>query len=268
MARLVGEAILLRAVDFGESDRIAHLLTPERGRLTVIAKGARRSVKRFPGTLDLFNHLRVHVEQRRRSAMARLEQATLVRPFLALRRRPEGFFLACYLAELLDRLAPEGGPRSDTRRLFAYALQALDAIEHGTADVRLRLWLELRALDALGLRPELRCCVRCGREVGDVARVVFHVGEGGVVCGPCSQRVEGGLPVHLGTLRALESALDFDLDRLERLALGRAALQEASALVGRFKRFHVGVALRSERILDAVMPVMPVAGPAAPGARP
>ena len=89
MARFQTEAVLLRAVEFSESDRIVHLLTRDRGRLTAIAKGARRSKKRFGGNLDLFNHLRITVERRRRTGMARLEQAILIQPFpAAAGRRP------------------------------------------------------------------------------------------------------------------------------------------------------------------------------------
>ena len=85
MATFQTEALILRAVDFGDSDRILHLLAPDAGRLTAIAKGARRSVRRFPGTLDLFNQLRVQVHRGRSSAMARLEQASLIRSFAPLR---------------------------------------------------------------------------------------------------------------------------------------------------------------------------------------
>ena len=78
MATLHTEALVLRAVDFGESDRILHLLVPDGGRLTAIAKGARRSVKRFAGGLDLFQQLRVQLDRRRRAGMARLDHATLL----------------------------------------------------------------------------------------------------------------------------------------------------------------------------------------------
>ena len=91
MAVVQTEALLLRSVDFGESDRIVHLLVPESGRLTAIARGARRSVRRFSGTLDLFNHLRVRVDRRRSAAMARMDQATLIRSFSALRVDPARF---------------------------------------------------------------------------------------------------------------------------------------------------------------------------------
>ena len=253
---------MLRVIEFGESDRIVHLLVPESGRLTAIAKGARRSVRRFPGTLDLFNHLRIALDLRRPAAMARLEQATLVRAFAGLRAASARFALGCYLVELLDRLAPEGAARGDARRLFAFALEALDRAARGPLDPRLRPLLELRALDALGLRPELRRCVRCGEEPGgpgagdgrSPAAVGFHVAEGGPVCGRCAGAAPGLFPVQLGTLRALEGALRLSPQQLDRLVLGPRALEEARTLLARFHRFHLGVELRSERVLDELFP--------------
>jgi DNA repair protein RecO (recombination protein O) len=262
MAVLQTEALILRAVDFGESDRILHLLVPEVGRLTAIAKGARRSVRRFAGRLDLFNHLRVQVDRRRQAAMARLEQATLVRSFTALRVDPGRFALGCYLLELMDRLAPEGGARGDTRRLFAFALGALQALSERPVDVRLRTLFELRALDALGLRPELRRCVRCGEEVSGRGGVVhFHVAEGGPVCERCVPASEGLLALQLGTLRALEQGLRFELDQLHRLVPSPGILAEARLLIERFQRFHVGIELRSERFLDEVLAPAAAAAP-------
>ena len=264
MTRIQTEALVLRVIEFGESDRIVHLLVPDSGRLTAIAKGARRSVRRFPGTLDLFNHLRIAVDARRATSMARLDQATLVHSFGGLRAASARFALGCYLVELLDRLAPEGAARADARRLFAFALAALDHASRAPLDLRLRPLLELRALDALGLRPELRRCVRCGDELrgsdadagAGVSRaaVGFHVAEGGPVCGRCAVGLHGLLPVQLGTLRALEGALRLSPQQQGRLVLGPRALEEARTLLARFHRFHLGVELRSERVLDELFP--------------
>jgi DNA repair protein RecO (recombination protein O) len=247
------EALILRSVDFGESDRILHLLTPGYGRLTTIAKGARRSVRRFGGTLDLFNHLRVQVDFGRKTTMARLDQARLIGSFERLRIDPGRFAFGCYLLELFDRLAPEGGNHADMRRLFDFVIDALEAISVWEPNLRLRTLLELRALDALGLRPELRNCVRCGESAGRNAEVDFHVADGGAVCGACAPRMEGLLRVHLGTLRALEQGLRLDFDRLDRLGIGGQSLVEAQQLISRFQRFHVGVELRSERFLDQIL---------------
>jgi DNA repair protein RecO (recombination protein O) len=235
-----------------------HLLVPDSGRLTAIAKGARRSVRRFPGTLDLFNHLRVQVERRRSSGMARLEQATLIEAFTPLRRVPARFALGCYLLELLDRLAPEGGARADGRRLFGFALAALRTLATPRRiDARLRTLLELRALDALGLRPELCDCVRCGNSIqdGNAAEVAFTIADGGPVCSACLRDGEPLLRIHRGTLRALDQGLRFELEQLDRLVMSRQAVEESRRILDRFQRFHTGVELRSEPFLDEMLAV-------------
>ena len=248
------EALLLRGVDFSESDRVVHLLTPEAGRVTVMAKGARRSVKRFPGTLDVLNHLRVQIYRPRAGSMARLEQALLVDPFLPLRAQPARFGLACYLIELLDRIAPEGGAPEDARRLFQFSVAALHAIETSEPDLEFRTLMELRALDALGLRPELLRCVRCGSEIAPSrGPIAFHVGEGGSVCAACEGDRDGFVRVHLGTLRSLDQSLRLDVGQLGRLRLAAPTVAEAAQLVSRFQRFHIGLELRSERFLNEIL---------------
>ncbi len=250
MGGIEGEAIVLRAVDFGESDLIAHLLLPQVGRLTVIAKHARKSRKRFPGSLDLFNHIRVRVSRKRPTGLGFLEHAALIDPFLHLRQDPARYALASYLLELMDRMAPEDGAHSDMLRLFDFALSALKGLAHGHPDGRMKLFFELRAFEALGLRPGLENCVRCGRKPGP-GQVGFHVADGGVICGAHgSEGLSGVLPVHLGTLRVLEMSLASEIDQLHRLGLSGEALAEAREILFRFHRFHLGFELKSERFLE------------------
>lgn len=253
MAGFATGAVVLRVVEYGESDLVVHLLTTRTGRLTAIAKGARRSTRRFPGVLDLFNRLRVQVERPRRAAMARLEHARLEDAFLGLRTDSRRYALACFLVELLDRLAPEGGPRRDLEALFAFAVEALAALEAARPDRRTRALLELRALAALGLRPELRGCVRCARALEGAAPIAFSVPEGGPLCGGCERPGDAALPVHLGTLRALERGAELPLARIDRLALPAASLDEALRLLDRFQRFHVGVELRTAAFLERAL---------------
>jgi DNA repair protein RecO (recombination protein O) len=255
------EALLLRVVDYGESDQIVHLLTPEGGRLTAMAKAARRSHRRFPGTLDVFNHLAIEGRTRPRASMAFLERARLIDPFLGLRERSDRYALASFLVELLDRLSPEGLIAEDAGRLFTYARESLALVERVPPSASLRLVLELRGLEALGLRPQLRSCVRCGRVAGDeIAHdhvVHFHVADGGIVCSACGLRIDGLIPVQLGTLRLLEAGLASPPDRIHEVAFEPHALSEAARLIFRFQRFHVGVELRSERFLEEALPVSP-----------
>ena len=246
-------ALVLRTLEFGEADLIVHLLTPRRGRITAMAKHARKSVRRFPGCLDLFNHLEVKIHPRRRGGMPLLDRARLLTPFLSLRDDPVRYALACYVMELLSRLAPEEGVGPEMESIYAFALEALRALEGGHPDARMRVLIELRALDALGMRPELRHCVRCGKECEGPGPVSFHIADGGVICVHCVGSEELPLRAHLGTLRVLEQGLRFPLAELSRLNLAPQALAEAQQIVGRFQRYHLGVELRSERFLSEVL---------------
>jgi len=245
-------------VDYGESDRIVHLLTRDRGRLTAIAKGARRSRRRFPGTLDLFNHLQIEGSLRPRASMAFLVRARLVDAYLGLRSDPVRYALASFLAEMLDRLSPEGLQGPEAERLFVFAVESLGLVESIRPNATLRVLLELRVLDALGLRPELGRCVRCGREPGvDVDGehpVSFFVPDGGIVCSACGLRLDGLLRLQLGTLRKLEQGLNLETAALADLELEPRTLAQAERLLFRFQRYHVGVELRSGRFLSEVLP--------------
>lgn len=252
MASIETDALVLRYVDFGESDRIVHLLTPRHGKIAAIAKGARRSKKRFPGTLDLFNHLKVQFVMGRQGKLARLGSARLQTVFVKLRNNPSCFALGCYLIEILDRATPEGGSPQDMARVFSFALGAHRSIGQGECDRRLRVLLELRILDALGVRPQLKSCVRCG-ETDMLKTPSFHIGEGGIICDKCVREADSLLAVRPGTLRALGGALGLPLRQLRRLHLMGPMLEEADQLVRSFQRFHLGVSLRSQRFLDQII---------------
>ena len=330
MPTLHTHALLLRARDFGESDRIAQLLTPATGRISVVAKGARRSVKRAFGTLDLFNLLRVQIEQRRPQVLARLEQARLTRTWHGLREHPSRFALACYLLEMLNRLAPESGARAEHERLFRFATRALSWLDAAAPSAATRPLLEFRTLGALGLRPELARCVRCSTRIEprDGPRVPYQIADGGPLCAACHSGVgvggsrvgiggggvgdgdgggdgargrasgrvvaggggDGGRDdgdgrvvgvggrvvvgggrraggrggdggdfhappaLHIGTMRALEASLKVPLAELPRLAFGTREVAEATHFLQRFLRFHVGLELRSERLLTQLPP--------------
>jgi DNA repair protein RecO (recombination protein O) len=259
MASIACEAVLLRAVDYGESDLVVHLLTSESGRFTAIAKGARKSQRRFPGTLDLFNHLAIEGRTRPRGGMGFLERARLVEPHLGLRSDRVRYALASFLVELLDRLSPELLERDEAGRLFALASESLRLVERVHPTASLRVLLELRLLDALGLRPELGRCVRCGRapggEISPDHVVKFHVPDGGIVCSACARGQDGLVSVALGTLRALSEGLSLPPERLADYQLGARGVAESARLVFRFQRFHVGVELRSERFLEQILPI-------------
>jgi len=77
MAEYQTPALVLRSYDQGESDRLVHLYSLHLGRVSALAKGARRSRRRFPGTLEILNVVQARIVESRRSSLLRLDGARL-----------------------------------------------------------------------------------------------------------------------------------------------------------------------------------------------
>jgi DNA repair protein RecO (recombination protein O) len=107
------EAIVLRRTDFGEADRLLTVFTPERGKIKLIAKGARRPTSRKSGHVELFSHGQFLVAVGRELDI--ITQAETLEPFLPLRNDLLRTTYAYYLAELSDAFAAE---RDENRPLF------------------------------------------------------------------------------------------------------------------------------------------------------
>src|SRR5438093_12988135 len=99
--------MVLRSQPLGESDRIVTFLTRSAGKVRAVAKGARRSKRRFGSNLEPLSRVRLHYFEREGSDLARIEAADLLESFYRLQEDPErGAILAC-MAEGADALARE-----------------------------------------------------------------------------------------------------------------------------------------------------------------
>src|SRR5262245_51096578 len=241
-------ALVLRTFDQGESDRVVHLYTEALGRIGAIAKGARRSKRRFPGTLEILSVADVRLVDPPRAQLMRLENAKLVRAFEAIPARLGRYAIACQFLELLDRSTPERQPQ---RELFAFALGVLDVLDQSEPDPLLALLVLAKTLARLGYRPQLARCALCDAELPAGARVAFMPAHGGAVCRACAPVEDARVPARL--LRALESGLRAPLRARAELGLSERDVELAARLMERFFRFHVGIELRSEPFLRAAL---------------
>lgn len=239
-------ALVLRTFDQGESDRLVHLYTEALGRISAIAKGARRSKRRFPGTLELFCELEVRVVDPPRSSMMRLESARLVRSFETLTADLGRYAIACQFVELLDRLTPENEPAPD---LLHFASGVLDVLASERPDRLLALLVLAKTLARLGYRPQLGACAMCGGPLP--ARAGFDARQGGAVCPKCQPLDGPALPSAL--LAALERGIRTPLRERGALALAEPDVRRLDATMRRFFQFHIGFELRTARFLAHVL---------------
>jgi len=204
-------AIVLRTREYGESDKIVTVLSRNEGKFSGIAKGAKRSQRRFPGTLEIFSHVTLDYRRRPHSELAFLERAVLLQPWPRLVASLERFTAASHVVELADKLTVESEVGDDLYTLVVATLARINADEPGPATLRI---FELGALNASGYRPELIVCRPCGRVLAADRGPVRLIGSlGGLLCSQCRVREEGGMLLSTAALECLgflQAALGHD----------------------------------------------------------
>jgi DNA repair protein RecO (recombination protein O) len=189
------EAVVLRSMRYGEADRILHLYTPNRGRVSAIAKGVRRARSRFGGRLEPFFRLRIELHEGRGELLT-VTGAQTVDGHAHLRGDGRALDAAARACDAVGRLFETSEPHPGVFNLLCRKLSLLDeqagdparsagraATDDESAGGRAAaLAFRLKLLLAAGLAPQLGACASCGEREHLVG---FSGAAGGVVCGAC-----------------------------------------------------------------------------------
>lgn len=217
------EALLLRVTPYGEADTVVHLLTREAGLVPLLARGARKSQRRFGGALDYFCLLSAEL-RRGRQGLGSLLGVELLRSFDAVRACVDSYLLGSHFLEVARLGAREACPAPE---LFELVLACLDALDRGGPASGLGCVFQARALSALGYGLSLECCPSCATELRPQG-ATLHGGAGagaaGVTCVDCAGH--GGRALSPGAFQSLRAALRLPLDRLGTLRLTAAVEAE------------------------------------------
>lgn len=239
MKLLVTTALILRVVDYGESDRVVTLLGRETGKLSALARGARKSQKRFAGGLGLGMAGEASLRERPGSELLGLERFEGRRAASGLSADVGRMAHAGYVLELVTKLCP---PRQAEPRVFDLLdVMLLRLEEQGASAERLRVF-ELGLLGRVGLAPVLDSCVACGRTDLGSEETRWSPERGGTVCRGCGRT---GRPMRASVRAALArlAATPIEEVELERLAKDiNVACREA---ILELVRLHVAGPLRS-----------------------
>src|SRR6202158_3719975 len=184
-------AIVLRARDYSESDRIVTLLTRDFGKLSGIAKGPKASRRRFERKLEPFSQVNLFFRRRPHGQLVfitRAEPGDSAPP--AIEDDLAKIALGGYMLELADALTSEEAEAADAYQVLARALETLGG---GVASLAMRQSFELNLLRAAGFGLDFAHCRICGLvEAATGSAVYFVVARGGIVCARCRPQVPEG----------------------------------------------------------------------------
>jgi DNA repair protein RecO (recombination protein O) len=244
------EAFVLRSHPLGEADRIVTFLTRAAGKVRGVAKGARRSRRRFGSNLEPLSRVRLRYFEKESADLARVETADLLESFYLLQEDPErAAVLACF-AEVADAFARE---QQEDEAFFRLLHAVLKAVRDGLVLDGAARYFEIWTLRLHGVLPSLAQCSRCGADP-PASGAYYDRRESGVVCGRCGgERRAGDVALPSPALRAAREMLRKGPGDLLGASWSAAALGPLGAMAEaiffdlterRFKSYEVLRALR------------------------
>ena len=244
----VTQAIVLRTRPFGESDKIVSFLTENHGKLTGIAKGAKRSRKRFVNSLEPFSLVNLRFQDHTHNNLAFIQASDLLLGFKHLMTSLEKISCASYLVEITDGLI---GEREENRLVFQHLKDGLTQLEE-TMSLTFITFFELKLLKLAGYQPLLDSCRRCGKGYRDQCAVGWHFSprDGGILCELCSRFRKEIFPLSAATLEILQNLQQEESIASSGVSPPTATLKEIRSAVLRFIEFHMEREIKSAAFLQ------------------
>jgi len=245
MSTFTTPAILLRRNDFGDYDLIITFLSLSRGKISVIAKSAKKSTKRFSGVLELFSAMEIVCREPRSKGLPVLEEAALRHPFAGIRADINKTAYASYWAELVQGWIEENEKQVGLYRLLEYVLKQLDG--GMVPEAALSVLFQMRFMRWCGFSPNLTNCSACRADISQTLKndLAVDISKGGILCDHCAAGAPLRMVLSKGTIKQLIWAESGNIAKAGRIRFTPQALREGQLFLEEFVPFHLGKKPRS-----------------------
>ncbi|MBF0227438.1 MAG: DNA repair protein RecO [Desulfobacterales bacterium] len=233
-------AIILKRIDYGDYDLILSLITKEQGKISAIAKYAKKSKKRFGGTLEHFSILNVTLKKGRENSLSILEEALLIKCFSNVRSDMVKTAYAFYWTEILNSWIKEGEKNEQVYELLNNTLVELN--NGKISSDLMNIFFHIRFLTLSGFLPELNSCGVCKRNVKYFQNnnICFNIKDGFVVCESCKNNSSGSYLISKGIINMLLWINRDDFLRLSRINLTLSDMKNITGFLESFSIYHIG----------------------------
>jgi DNA repair protein RecO (recombination protein O) len=245
-------AVLLRKLEYGDFDLILTLLSLQRGKISLIAKSAKKSTKRFAGILELFSLMEVVASAGRGRGLPVLQEATLISPFSTIRNDINKTAYASYWCELINNWVEENQKQEQLFYLLKHVLNELDRGESKAAQIS--ILFQMKLLHLTGHGPNLKQCGRCRKNLEIIlpTQIVFDIAKGTILCDACAPGAGGRLRLSKGTLKQLIWFESGNLKKASRIRFGEQALKEGLEFLETFVPYTLGKQPQSLKFLRQI----------------
>lgn len=239
MATYKSKGIILKRTNLGEADRILTILTDNRGKIKVVAKGIRKTLSKLAGHLELFCLADLMIAEGKNLDL--VTGAEIVKCYLPLRKNLQAIHTACYLAEIIDRMLSEEESHPKIFQLFE---DVLAEIPH-QKDGQIISFFEINFLADQGYSPELSHCLKCHQKILPEGNS-FSFKEGGLMCAKCQN---GDRKISPQAIKVLRLFLSRNMQTVSKIKTSLPVIEEVRAICQNYLKYINQKEFKSERFL-------------------
>ncbi|OFW70511.1 MAG: DNA repair protein RecO [Actinobacteria bacterium RBG_19FT_COMBO_54_7] len=238
------KAIVLRAYDLGEADRIVTLFTEGRGPVRAVAKGIKRTGSKFGARLEPFTLLDVILHEGRN--LDTIVQTEIINAHAPIRADYGKYLFGEAMLEMIEKSLREN---QTIPRLFPALCVTLDVLEGEVADPSLLLAaFDLKVCALIGYHPHLAQCLNGGRETAG-EKVWLNLIGGGVVCVNCRAGLDDLIPLAPAALVLMNQLMALDMAAISSSRVSPALAVEILSIAFRFSEAFLERPLRSRAVV-------------------
>jgi DNA repair protein RecO (recombination protein O) len=235
------EAIVIRAIDYGETNKIVTFFTREWGKVATMARGAKKPSSRLSAVTQPFTHGYYLIQRSR--GVGVLHQGDIIDSMRTIREDIFTAAYASYIVEMTDKVTEE---QQRNPYLFELLLQTLQYMNEGLDLEILACIYEMKMLSVMGIPPKLDHCAVCGRTEGKFS---FSIKEAGFLCHRCEQTDPYRIPLSAASVRLLRLFYYIDLSRLGTISVKEETKKELRAVLSSYYDEYSGLSLKTKRFL-------------------
>ncbi|MCK5564462.1 MAG: DNA repair protein RecO [Planctomycetes bacterium] len=218
------KAVCLRKADYSETSQVVTLFTRSHGKISAMAKGAKRAKSSFDGPIEIFSYGDIVFAESSSQKLSTLTEFHQKPIFLGLRNRLYNLNCALFSVELVEKFTHEYDPHPE---LFDSTVNFLADVQHFKTDLEalsLLVIFQLTLLNDFGTKPVLNACTNCKTEFNENWRAVFFSSMGnGLVCQDCEAayadkiRLSKNTAACLSDLRRISQADERTANEIEKI---------------------------------------------------
>lgn len=217
------QALVLRVTDYNDRDALLTLLTRDKGKLTVKARGLRRKNSPLVATCQLLAFGEFTLFEYR--GQYSVNEASSIELFSDLQRDLTKLSLGSYFAQSAEVIAQEDLPTPELLSLVLNCLFGLTKL--GLPEAQVKAVYELRSACIAGYTPDLHGCHICGSQ----SPTLFDLSGGALLCQNCRGNASGiRIPVTPGILDAMRYIVYCEPKKLFAFSVGQDNLEQLASL--------------------------------------